>query len=106
MSRKPLRFLTGKELLRRKIYMEKRMLVVRYRKQHPEATLQQVADVFGVTRQAIHEVLVKESAPTCHVANYLCKCKRCEYYWSSRMKKPIACPHCNSPDWNKAQRKK
>ena len=30
-----------------------------------------------------------------------CKCKRCGYGWTSRVKKPLQCPACKSYRWMK-----
>lgn len=31
-------------------------------------------------------------------------CKRCKYDWASRQEKPIICPKCKSPYWNKERK--
>lgn len=33
------------------------------------------------------------------------KCLRCDSSWVSRVKKPVQCPRCKSPFWNKKRKR-
>lgn len=32
-------------------------------------------------------------------------CKRCGYKWVKRIEKPVVCPQCRSPYWNRERNK-
>jgi predicted transcriptional regulator len=54
--------------------MAVRELVIKEREASPCATLQQIADKLGVTKERVRQILVSESLPTTHwkLRNYLC----------------------------------
>ena len=33
----------------------------------------------------------------------VCKCRRCDYVWKSRVSHPKVCPRCHTFNWRKSQ---
>jgi predicted DNA-binding protein YlxM (UPF0122 family) len=54
-------------------------LVIQYRKDHPDATLQQIGDAMTphISRERVRQLLKRDHARTSHVHNYKNKCKLC-----------------------------
>lgn len=71
-----------------------RTLVIQYRKEHPESTLQQIGDIFHISRERVRQLLKRDQVRTTHVHNYKNKCKECGKRLSAKTK-TMTCMDCH-----------
>lgn len=71
-------------------------------------TLQQVADTMGLTREGVRQLVGRarhKLGLPAEIMEESCTCLRCAASWTPRTKKPVQCPRCKSPFWDRPRKK-